>query len=238
VAEIRIVTPDVSVIENAVTALVDHARQYRCVDTASHEAGQHGIAMIARTDRQAVEFLAPAKKATHEAHQAVCQMESRLRMPLGNARRIISHACAQWEREEVRRAEEAARREEDQARQKAEADRAIDAAMAVTPELAEEIASEPILVPVVEPAPALAMVGGVSRRTTWDAEVTDLCALICYAAERIQAGDRGASSMLEASRPTLRRLAISQRDQLSIPGVRAVAKDSHAVRETRKVWGV
>lgn len=120
----------------------------------------------------------PAKKAAHEAHRQVCDLESRMLLPVTTAeasvKRIMSAYSAEQER--IRREREAELQRE--AQKKAE-DRAIAEAEAAQaagqPEVAEAIISQPIVAPVVSvPRPKAA---GVATRTGWGFEILDASAI-------------------------------------------------------------
>lgn len=109
--------------------------------------------------------------------------------------------------EEDRLTKEAIREEEERRAMEAEA----------SPEMAAEIMSEPILVaPVVLPNEVKTE---VRFRTIWDAEVTDLRALVKAVVEG------GAPlACVTADEKYLRKRAGADRDQLQIPGVRVYSR--------------
>jgi hypothetical protein len=90
---------------------------------------------------------------------------------------------------------------------------------------AEAILAEPVSAPIVTVAPQVAKVDGVSSTTRWSAEVMDLMMLVRYVAAHPEW-----VSLLEANMPNLNRLAISQHEALSIPGVRAVKTTVRSMR--------
>jgi len=86
-------------------------------------------------------------------------------------------------------------------------------------------AQEPVAAPVIHVAPQVAQVEGVSSMTRWSAEVTDLMELVKYVAAHPEW-----LSLLEPAMPNLNRLAVAQRQALSIPGVRAISRTVRATR--------
>jgi len=112
---------------------------------------------------------------------------------------------------------------------KAEEDRLLAEATAAQDagdtEQAQAIIDQPIMVPVVTVAPAVARVEGVGQQTRWAAEVTDKLALIKYVALHPEW-----VGLLDANEPNLNRLAVSQREAMRIPGVRAVSRTIRMVR--------
>ena len=134
------------------------------------------------------------------------------------------------EEERKRRDEERKRREEEEAlRRKEEEERQLQAAILAEQEgnkdEAEAILAAPVSIPTVTVAPQVAKVEGVFTRTTWSAEVLDFGALVRYVAAHPEW-----ESLLEPNTPNLNRLAISQHEALSIPGVRAVATTGRGTR--------
>ena len=78
---------------------------------------------------------------------------------------------------------------------------------------------------MIHVAPQVATVEGVSSMTRWSAEVTDLIELVKYVAAHPEW-----LSLLEPAMPNLNRLAVAQRQALSIPGVRAISRTVRATR--------
>ncbi len=89
---------------------------------------------------------------------------------------------------------------------------------------AEAILEETVEAPVVRVEPRLANVDGVRTQRRYKAEVTDKMELIRYVATHPEW-----TGLLDPNMPALNGLARSQREALSIPGVKAVAHDTKAV---------
>ena len=166
--------------------------------------------------------IAEAERARAEAALRR-QEEERRRAEAAEVERL-----AKVQREELAAQAKAAREAGDAAAAKAlrEEAKAVKAEAAAE---AEAIRSEPIVAPMVHVAPQVAEVKGVSTKSTWSAEVTDKAALIRHVAARLDS-DPGIASLLDPAMPALNRLAVSQRAELRVGGVRAVEKRGISIR--------
>lgn len=139
------------------------------------------------------------------------------------ARRAAELAIAEAARkvEEARLMEEAQKAEAEGNKARAEA--VLEEAVTRVEEMkAEEVAivSEPIETPVVILEKAVPKVaGGPSYRTIWDAQVTDLMALV----KAVAAGQVSINA-LTANQTFLRQQAMSLKDTMRIPGVKAFSR--------------
>lgn len=193
----------------------------------------------------------PLARAAEALKPRISEYERKAREEAARKEREAREAAERIERErreaderraaeEKRKADEAAaqaQRAVEEARKAGDADGAELAALEAAD--AEETArraaleqaaikAEPIAPPaVVKVAPALASVAGVSTRTTWRAEVTDLLALVKYVAEHPEW-----LSLLKADETALNGIARSQKNRMQIPGVKAVEESGFSVRRT------
>jgi hypothetical protein len=225
---IQIERPAPPSIVQELAPLVAEAKAFEVPDVHSHALALERIKVLRSGERKILEYWEPSRKAADAAKREILAARDGLIGPLAEARVIYDRKAAEYEAAERRKAEEEQRRLQEQARkeeeerQLADAQAAQDAGDAV---LAEAIIQEPVSVPAVRVAPAIAQVAGVSTRTLWSAEVTDLLALVKYVAQHPEW-----VSLLEPAMPNLNRLAVAQRDALKIPGVRAVATTSRSTR--------
>ena len=225
-AQAVVVAPEkATAAERRGEALVCEARALSVVDRDSHESAQRFLVTLAGAEREVSDLFAEPKKRAHEAHKAVVAAERRLLDPLQDARRIVSGHLSRYESEElVRQAN--ARREAEAAARRAEEDRQLAEALAAE-EAGEDgtaILEAPTPVAIVHVEDRRAEVAGVSGRSTWAAEVTDLRALARHVAAT------GAVHLIAANTTALNGLARSLRGALNVPGVRAIESRSHAVR--------
>lgn len=226
--EIVIARPDEGPLKAELVPAVARARELSVTTQDEHAVALTFIGELGRVAKKVEALFAEPKRAAHAAHKAITAAETALLDPIKHAKGIVSGKCDEYEREQRRIAAEAARLAEQEARRQeeerklAEAQAAQDAGDAG---LADAIMDEPIEVPVIAPAPAVAVVAGVSTSQRWSAEVIDKMALIRYVAEHPEW-----ASLLDANTPNLNRLAVSQRSEMRLPGVRAVSTTVRAVR--------
>jgi hypothetical protein len=225
---ITIERPGPPAIVAELAPFVTAAKQYEVKDVASHEQALTIIKRFRNGERGIEEHFARAKKAASDAHKELVRSIAALVGPIAEARSIMDHKADEYEKEEQRKADEEARRLQEKAR-KEEEDRKLAEAQAAQDAgdkaLAEEIMSEPVTVPVVIVAPAVAEVAGVSTRILWSAEVFDLMALVRFVAANPQW-----EHLLEPNVPNLNRLAVAQHEAMKTPGVRAVSTTSRSTR--------
>lgn len=208
--------------------VVQAAKVFTIDSIEAHGAALDRIKRLRLGERAIEDHFARAKKAASDAHRQLVASIAALTGPLAEARGIYDRAAAAFEQEQKRIAEEESRRLQELARQQEEERALMDAVEAESAgdaAGAEAILAQPVAVPVVHVAPQVATVAGVSSRMTWSAEVTDLVALVKYVAAHPEW-----ISLLEPSMPNLNRLAVAQRQALSIPGVKAVSKTVRATR--------
>lgn len=84
-------------------------------------------------------------------------------------------------------------------------------------------AASVMTVPVV--APARSRVAGLSARVLWDAELTDIVALCRHIAENPEMCD-----LVQLNAQTARQMAGAMKQNLNIPGIKAVSRESLASR--------
>jgi len=153
------------------------------------------------------------------------------------AREEAARKQREAEAEEQRKADE-----ENERRRKEEEDKRIAAAQKLesegkgaeaekvleTPVEIEEVAPEPVAaieVPEIAPVAAPPVAAGVSKRVTWRAEVTDLMTLV----KAVASGDAPLECVM-AQQVILNQKAEVFKENLTIPGVRAVSDSKMAVR--------
>ena len=84
-------------------------------------------------------------------------------------------------------------------------------------------AASVMTVPVV--APTRSRVAGLSARVLWDAELTDIVALCRHIAENPEMCD-----LVQLNAQTARQMAGAMKQNLNIPGIKAVSRESLASR--------
>jgi hypothetical protein len=202
--------------------LTEQAQALEIVDHQSYEQAATIFKGAKGLVKEIKEFFKPIKQAQDAAKRVTLDKEkSELKGP-EEASKILGAKMAAWNSEQKRIRDEAERKAREAAEKEAEEQRlreAEEAEAAGDTELADEILDQPIapVAPQLPPEPE--KLKGVSYRTTWSAEVVDMMSLINYVA-----GKPELAYLLDANMPNLNRMAVSQKDSMQIPGVRAVPK--------------
>jgi len=232
VTRIEIVRPAPPDVVTTLLPVVEQANAFTVQCVVEHAEALERVKALRAGEKKIAEHFEPTRKHLDAAKKELLAFRDGLVGPIAEARSIYDSKAMEYEREEQRKAAEEERRLQEEAR-KREEDRklyeAIDAEEAGDAAGAAAILEEPVTVPTVRVAPAVAQVEGVSTRTVWSAEVHDVKACLKFMLERDEWGaalDRCKDVLETALRP----LATAQRDGLRIPGVRAVATQ---VRSTR-----
>lgn len=214
----------------------DQARALTIRDAKSYEAACDFLKGIKALRGEIADTFDPHVKRAFEAHRALCKEKQDAERPLTEAERIVKDAIRAYDDEQERIRREEQRRLQEEARQREE-ERRLEEAIALDQEAAatgdagkhleaEAILAQPITVPVVAVAPVTPKVTGISFRETWSGRVTDLAALIRYAAANPQF-----MTLLQVNQPVLNGLARSLKNNLKVPGVDVVCvKDVAASR--------
>lgn len=191
-----------------------------------------GCAELARGLKTIAEEIAetfgPAKKAAHAAHREICASESRYAKPVEEARRRCATLLATWttEQERIRQAEITRLAEEARKREEEERlSRAIEAEASGNREEATAILDAPASPVAIIPPPAVAKPAGVSVRSIWRGQVTDLAALVlAVAAKRVPL------DVLAVDWESLGRYARAYKGAAEWPGVTWTEEKSASVR--------
>jgi hypothetical protein len=227
-AVILIERPGPPAVVAELAPVVQAAHAFEVTDVDTNAVALQRVRSLRLGERVIEDHFANAKKAASDAHKSIVAAVNGLVGPLAAARSIYDRKAAEYEQAERKKAAVEQARLQAEAR-KQEEERsllaAIEAEEAGDGATSAAIMAEPVSVPMVTVAPAVAKVEGVSTRTNWAAEVFDLLALVKYVAEHPEW-----LSLVEANEPNLNRMAVSQHEALAFPGVRAVSK---TVRSTR-----
>jgi len=214
----------------------EQARKIAIVDDASYRAAAEFLKGIKALSGEIDDTFDPHIKRLFDAHRALCREKADAKAPAAEAERIVKDAIRAYDDEQERRRLAEQRRLEELAAQEAREQRLADAValaeQAVVQqdprlqEAADELLAAPIEVPAVAVPPSTPKVTGISFRETWTARVTDLAALIRYAATNPQF-----MNLLMINQPALNALARSMKRLLKVPGVEVICtKDVAAGR--------
>jgi len=228
--DVVIAIPDEQKVQADLLPLAARAEQLVVTTLEEHGYAQEYLKEVAQAERAVKQLFEDPKQAAFTAHRSICDAEHKLLDPLKRARQVVTKAIVTYEDIERQRALEEQRRLADEARKKAE-EQALAEAEAIEkagdPELAKQVLEDAATAPPppVRVAPKVTNTVGVTTRTTWRAEVTDLQALI-----RHVAANPGLSALLEPNMTSLNAQARSLRNAMNIPGVRAISETQKQVR--------
>lgn len=220
-------------VETKALAWPDKASALRIVDTTTFQAAGSMLVDIRSLRGEIDAAFDPTIKAAHNAHKTACAAKKKVEAPLAEAETTIKRMMATYQTEQERRQREAQaqldaemKRIEEEKRLAA-AEKMVDAGL---PEVAESLLSAPVVVAPVRVAP-LAKADGVSFRETWRAEVTDLIDLVKWCGTRPDM----IPLLLQPNQTGLNQLARTQKQNMSIPGVRAVS-DKTVSATAKEPW--
>lgn len=216
----------------------ERARATAVVDVATYQAASELLKGIKQLRQKIAETFDPHVKRAFDAHRALCEEKRQAEAPLTEAERVIKNALIAYdnEQERLRRAEQ--QRLEREAREQQERE-AIERAAALEREgkdygddsmvaEARQIIEEQLVAPpppVASVAKTTPHVAGIVHRSTWNAQVTDLMALV-----RFVAANPSHVGLLSANLPALNAQARSLKGAMRLPGVQAVETRDVAAR--------
>jgi hypothetical protein len=226
---VTITTPVPTEIIEQMGPLELKVAQLRVDDEESHrkalEMGKHLRGMKAFV----VDLLKDSKRRAHELHKSITSTEAKYTLPIDKTLSLLNGKITDYERREQRRAEEEARARQAEA-DRIEQERAIEEAVAAEQagdkDLAEAILEAPVTRSTVIAAPRLAEVVGASQRTTWSGEGINLLATVRFVAEHPEYVE-----CLAYNQPVINQHARALKENLRIPGVRAVSAVSRTYRD-------
>lgn len=220
-------SPDRSVAIEAMT-WPDRARAAIVTDASTYEIAAQMLLGIKDLRKKIADTFDPHCKRAFEAHRALTKEKADAEAPLTQAERIIKDSLRAYDAEQERLRREAQRLADEEARRREEDERVARAAALeregrefgddMLVEEAHALINEPA--PVVTAAPiakATPAVKGISYRTTYSAQVTDLVALI-----RFVAANPSHAALLTPNMTALNAQARSLKQALRLPGVHVI----------------
>ena len=221
---------EVKKLEETALGWPEQAKDIHIFNQASYDEAAVLITRIVSLRKQVVEHHAPVKDAANKAHKEACAAERRLLAPLSEAETTIKNALMHWDRQqqalhaaEQKRLQEQARKEEEDVRLELAGQAFAEGA---SDEVIDEILDTPTIVPTsIVAAPTYAKASGISTRTLYSAEVTNI-RVLCAAVAAGTASD----NLVLANGPAINGLARSMKDSFRVPGCQLVKRDTMAVR--------
>lgn len=207
-------------IEQDGAALVVGANDIAVVDAESYTAAGESLKDVKEYQARVKDVMDPICDAAHKAHKVATAKRSELLAPAKEAERIVKAAMLAWSQAEEKRAREEQAAAEAAARKEAE-----EAQLALAAEVeaggdhegADAILDAPTYTPPVVARKAAPKVAGISVRTTWSAEVTDLGALV-----RAIAKGSAPLNAIVPNMTALNGMARAMKGQLRVAGVRVI----------------
>ena len=224
---VTVQTPDPAVMVAESAPLIERANSLVVESMESHGQALEGYKVLKLTVKKVKQHYEPTRSALDTAKKELLRARDSLIEPIETAMKIVSSKAAVYEKEEQRKAQEAARVAEETERKRLEEEtlrRAEEAEAAGNDALAESIINKPVNVVVEKVETETATVKGVSARKKYHAEVFDLAALLRYANET------GDIDLVEANLVTLNARARAQKELMQIPGVRVITETVRSVR--------
>jgi hypothetical protein len=228
--DVVIAVPDEQKVQAEMLPLVARAQALVVTNQEEHGHAQEFLVEATRFERVVVELFETPKQLAFQAHRSICDLEHKLLDPVRAAKKTAAAAITRYEAEERERALAEQLRLQEEARRQAEARAMAEAEAAEAagdPELAEQVLEDATTAPAppVYVAPKVASTIGVTSRTVWRAEVTNLQAFVKHVA-----ANPHLLNLIEPNMTALNGMARSLRGVMNIPGVRAVSEIQKAVR--------
>lgn len=230
--KIEIEMPQPTELVAQMASVVSLAKSFEVTDIESDRVAQEYGQKLRRAEKTWTDYCEPTRKALDVAKKNFLAMRDGILGPWSQARSIFFAKSDAYQTEQRRKAQEEERRLQEEARRQEE-DRkladAIEAEERGEAAEAESILEERVETPVITVAPQIAKVEGVSTRTLYEPEITDVRACLRYLLDRPEWAavlDRFIPVLVTILRP----FATAQRTALSIPGVQVVSKTSRASR--------
>ena len=208
----------------------DRARATAVIDAATYQAAGELLKGIKQLRQKIAETFDPHIQRAFQSHRALVDEKRQAEAPLTEAERVIKTALVSYDDEQERLRREAQARLEREAKAQQERDaleRAAalereghefgDAAMVIE---AQQIIEEQLQAPpppVAAVAKATPKISGIVHRSTWNARVTDLHALVKFVA-----ANPSHLGLLQANIPALNAQARILKGAMRLPGVQSV----------------
>lgn len=197
-------------------------------DPETFHIAKDALTAIVVLRKQITRHHAPMKEAAHLAHKRVCDAENSMLEPLAMAETLLRGKTGAFLAEQERIKRELERAAVNEARQRAEEEK-LQEAIAAKAEGASEAETDAILesqVVALRPKIAPTVVrGNLSTRKTYSAKVLSIRELC-----RAVADGTVPESYVTANMAALNSRARTDKEAFKVPGVRAVAETSVAVR--------
>lgn len=220
-------------LEREISPIVSMAQDFDITSLDDSHFAQDILRKIKGMYKKAYARVHPTVDATHKAWKTAKDMENSVLNPLSKAETILKNKIALFDdnlkrkqNEEAAKAE--AKRQEDERKEKERLESlAKKAEEKGKPEKAEVYReqAETFVAPPTFTPPAPAHVSGVSTKTVWKGEVTDLYALCQFVSQ-----NKGLISLLTFNQSGIDKYADLTKGAITVPGVRFFSKSIVSVK--------
>jgi len=214
---------DVKIVQAETVELQTQIKQLQVVDQESFDRANSLLKETKAKIKIFEDKLDPIKKKAYAAYKDVLDLIKELTDPLIKIQNILKGKIGPYLQEQERKRQEAIEKARKEAEEKRLKDAEVLEEQGLTEE-AEKLIDKRTRINTSEVAPKIDK-GGTYTVTKWHAEVTDKAALI----EAVATG-RTDSEVLIPNMPHLNRLATIHKENMKIPGVKAVSEVSVGVR--------
>lgn len=203
------------------------AKDFKITSAEQYVASADRLKGIKALMKKIDETFDPHIKSANETHKNLVAEKRKHQQPLLDAESVIKREVVRYQLAEEQKRREAEARAQEEARkerEKLEAKAAKAEAKGKTEQAAAlSMAAASVVLPMV--APSTPKVAGISTRTTWKAEVTNLMELV----KAVAAGSVPINA-LQANETFLNNQARAMKETLAYPGVKAVSETGIASR--------
>ena len=220
--ELQVITPEIE--QKAITALtvIDAAKSLAIGNVEDYQMGQGLMAEIKARIKTLEEVRMSQTRPLDESKKKIMDFFRGPIQKLEDAKNYLNGVMVRWteEQERIRREEE--RKLQEAARKRAEEEalqQALEAEAAGDKQEAEQIIQEPVYVPPIKVVSEIPKSKESHVRETWSAEGFDLMMTV-----RAIAGGKAPLQSIKYDDTFLNGQARSYKQNLNIPGVRAVSK--------------
>lgn len=219
---ITISLPDLKPVKAEVLGIVEAAKAITIATTEDRNRAAEFERALIRKEKAVAAHYKPIKKSLDAHKRVILDQERSYLAPLQDARGVVRRTELAWDTEQQRIADEEREKMEAEIRQRKEEEQVVQMATAEAAgddEEAKAIMERPIEIPKIDikaPKPR-----GQSVRITWKVEVMDFQKLLAHIV-----ANPALTHLVRPDDQAIRAMARTQKDKLSLPGVRVYSEKS------------
>lgn len=220
--QIEVVTSEVQKSTETALTILDTVKSLTIITVDDYQFAQMAMKEVKDRIKEIEEIRMGQTRPLDESKKKIMDFFRVPLQKLNDAKEYLNRIMIKWVDEEKVKERELQRKFEEEGRKRAEEEalqRALEAEKAGDKQEAEQIISEPVYVPPIKVVSEIPKSKESHIRETWSAEGFDLMATI-------MAIGKGTAPLqaVQYDMPFLNKQAISYKQALNIPGVRAVSK--------------